>query len=82
MPRLPATKVRQSFSDALNRVAYRGERITLHRRGKDVAALVPIEDLRAIEALEDKVDRAAVKKARRERGAIPYEQVRREAGLK
>ncbi len=82
MPRIPATKVRQAFSEALNRVAYRGERITLHRRGKDVAALVPMEDLKAIEAMEDKIDLAAAKKAKREKGQIPYERIRREAGLK
>lgn len=81
MPRIPATKVRQAFSEALDRVAHRGERITLQRRGKDVAALVPIEDLRAIEAIEDKIDREATRKARKEK-SIPYERVRKELGLK
>ena len=56
MGRAAASKVRQDFSDTLNRVAYRRERVILHRRGKDVAAVVPIEDLRLLEALEDRMD--------------------------
>ncbi len=56
MTKLAASKVRDEFSATLNRVAYRGERIVLRRRGKDVAAIVPLEDLALIEKLEDEID--------------------------
>jgi prevent-host-death family protein len=78
---MTATVVRDTFGDTLNRVAYRGERIVLERHGKAVAALVSIDDLSRLEALEDRDDVRAVRKARREGGRVPYEEVRRKAGL-
>ena len=87
MTKLAASKVRDEFSDTLNRVAYRGERIVLRRRGKDLAAIVPLADLALIEKLEDAIDVREAKKALAEmkrKGAkpIPYDKVRRELGLK
>lgn len=86
---MPATKltvgqVRDQFADALNQVAYRGDRIIIERRGKDIAAVVPIEDLELLELLEDRLDlekaRTALKEAESE-GTIPWEQVKAELGL-
>jgi prevent-host-death family protein len=73
--------VRDNLGDTLNRVAYRGERIVLERHGKAVAALVSVEDLSLLELLENRADIQAVRRARRERGTVPYEEVRRKAGL-
>lgn len=42
---LPASKAREGFSDTINRVAFGKERVVLRRRGKEVAAVVPIDDL-------------------------------------
>ena len=56
MTRLASGKVRQEFSETINRVAYGRERIVLHRRGKSLAALIPVEDLALLEALEDRLD--------------------------
>jgi prevent-host-death family protein len=44
MMRLNVVELRQSLADILNRAEYRGERIVIHRRGKDAAAIIPIED--------------------------------------
>lgn len=87
MTKLAASQARDAFSDTLNRVAYRGERIVLRRRGKDLAAIVPIEDLRLIQRTEDEIDQREAKKAlsdmkRRGLKPIPYEQVRKRLGLK
>ena len=81
MTRLAASKIREQFADTLNRVAYGKERIVLRRRGKDLAAVVPIEDLAFLEELEDKLDIEAAKKALKEKGRIPYEKIRHELGL-
>ena len=70
MTRLPASQVREDFADTLNRVAFNGERILLHRHGKNVAALVPVADLEALEALEDRVDLTVARKALREKGTV------------
>ncbi len=87
MTKLAASQARDAFSDTLNRVAYRGERIVLRRRGKDLAAIVPIEDLKLIQRMEDEIDLREAKKAlsdmkRKGLRPIPYEQVRKRLGLK
>ncbi|MDJ0762989.1 MAG: type II toxin-antitoxin system prevent-host-death family antitoxin [Myxococcota bacterium] len=66
MVRLNASEVRQEFADVINRAAYRGERIVLHRRGRDVAAIISIEDLVLLERLEDEEDLKAAKAALKE----------------
>ena len=81
MTRLATSAVRDTFGDTLNRVAFKGERIVLERHGKAVAALVSIEDLELLEDLEDRADAEAVRLARLDPERIPYEEVRRKAGL-
>jgi PHD/YefM family antitoxin component YafN of YafNO toxin-antitoxin module len=56
MPR-PATQKRQEpFSHSLTRVVTKRERVVVHRRGKVVAALIPLEDLTLLKELEDRLD--------------------------
>jgi len=81
MIHLAASELRKDLADALNRVAYRGERILLQRRGKNVAALVSKEDLALLESLEDHSDVVAALKALDEPETIPWEKVREELGL-
>ena len=50
------SEARESFATTINRVTFGGERVVLTRHGKRVAAVVPIEDLELIEALEDARD--------------------------
>ncbi len=76
--------VRDSLADTLNRVSYSKERIVIRRHGKDLAALVPIEDLMFLEALEDRMDleeaRAALAEVK-EKGTIPWEKVKQDLGI-
>jgi prevent-host-death family protein len=46
MPRLNVSKAREGFPEIVNRASQEKERTILSRRGKDLAAVVPIEDLR------------------------------------
>ncbi len=87
MARLSTSKLREDLADALNRVSYRGERIVLNRRGKDVAVLVSMEDLALLEKLEDRLDYEAAEKALAEMKAkgekpIPWKKVKTDLGLK
>ena len=43
-------ELRHSLADVLNRAEYQGERIVIHRRGKDAAAIIPIKDLQLLDA--------------------------------
>jgi len=86
MTRLASGRVRQEFSETINRVAYGRERIMLHRRGKNLAALIPVEDLALLEALEDRLDVEdaerilAQAKSKREK-PIPWEKAKKKLRL-
>jgi prevent-host-death family protein len=81
MKTVDASDLRKEISEALNKVAYSGERIAIHRHGKPVAALVSVEDLAVLKALEDRLDVALAKKALKEKGAIPWSKVKKSLGL-
>jgi prevent-host-death family protein len=86
MRRLSVVELRRGLADTLNRAEYQGERVVIHRRDRDAAAIVPIEDLRLLERLiraeEDRLDAAAADAARAESNdRIPYGALRRELGI-
>jgi prevent-host-death family protein len=58
MLELSTVKVKEQLGELLNRVAYGGERVVLLRRGKPVAALVSVDDLHTLQALEAQAVRA------------------------
>jgi prevent-host-death family protein len=47
---------KEKFTDLLNHVAHTKERVVLLRRGKEIAAIVPLEDLSFLETTQDKLD--------------------------
>ena len=80
------SEIEEALEEIRNAGLYKGERIIIQRRGKDVAALIPVEDLRLLERLveeeEDRLDVEAARKALAESDErIPYEEVRKELGL-
>lgn len=78
MIEMSVTEVRKNLCGAIHRVLRDGDRIVLTRRGKPLAAMVPVEDLEALVAMEDKSDLAAARKAKREKGkAIPWEKAKK-----
>ena len=79
---IKATTARDAFGETLNRAAYGKERVVIARHGKDIAAMISIEDLRLLEELEDRFDIEAAREALAESGErIPYEVVRKDLGL-
>ncbi|MEO5657786.1 MAG: type II toxin-antitoxin system Phd/YefM family antitoxin [Nitrospiria bacterium] len=81
MTKLSTVKARDQFSDVINRAAFGKERVVLTRRGKDLVAVVPMEDIELLQALEDRLDLDAVRKALKERGTIPWSKVKADLGL-
>ena len=78
--RLSASEARKDFAHVVNQVAYGNTRIVIGRRGKELAAVVPIADLRMLERLEDRQDGAdalSVESDASDR-LVPWEQVKRE----
>lgn len=74
---------KEKFTDLLNHVSHSKERVILVRRGKEVAALIPLEDLQFLEATQNKNDLHeaidALKEAKN--GSVPLEKLKEEIGI-
>jgi antitoxin Phd len=82
MIHLSISDLRKDTADALNKVAYGGDRIALQRRGKDVAVIVSVEDYELLRAIEDKADLETIRKIKEEPGEdVPWEDLKKELGL-
>jgi len=84
MSRLAASEAREHFADVLNRVAYGGDRVVVERRGKEMAAIVSLDDLKVLEAIEDRLDiddaLAAIEEAE-QKGTTSWSSLKAELGL-
>lgn len=77
MTRLTVSAVREALSDTLNRVAFGGERIVIHRHDKDVAVLIGAEDYARLRELENAAYLAAARRAVVESsGEVSWEEVK------
>ena len=84
MTQLPTSKARDHLAEILNKVAFGAERIILSRRGKALAAVIPIADLKLLEKLEDRIDLEDARKALKEvekEGSVSWDQIKSELGL-
>ncbi len=81
MTKLSITSLRTGISDIACKVMYNGERFFIERSGKPACALVSIEDLQLLEALEDKIDIEAAKEALRRNDFVDWEKAKKELGL-
>lgn len=63
MSELPISEAREHLGEIVAKAERAQERTVLTRHGKAVAAVVPIDDLRALEAAEDEADLAEAREA-------------------
>lgn len=56
MKTLSVSDLREQISDVTNRVMFGGERVCIKRNGKPAVAIISLEDLQLLEAIEDKLD--------------------------
>ena len=81
MTTITITKARGELAELFNKVAYGKERLWISKHGKKIA-LVPVEDVEAIEAIENAIDLDLDRKAMSEPGrSIPLEELKRKLGL-
>ncbi len=83
MTSLSTAEARGRFADVINRAAYGKERVVLTRRGQELVAVIPIEDLQFLQEMEDRLDIEAAMAALaevEEKGTIPWEQIEAEIG--
>ena len=87
MADMAVSATQDEFATILNRVVDGKERIVLHRDGKPVAVVIPVEDLKLLERLieeeEDRIDLARAERVLSDPNQewIPWEQVKAEEGL-
>lgn len=78
------SEARETFAELVNRAAYGNERVLVTRRGRAVAAIVPIEDVELLDRIEDELDLEAARDALADPEnavPIPWEKVKAELGL-
>ena len=84
MIRKKTSEARKDFADTINLVAYQKERVVLHRRGKDVAAIVSVDDLTLLQEIENRMDiedaRTALAEAK-EKGTVSWENLKSSLGI-
>ena len=75
---------RSHLTDIANDVAFRGSRVVVTRKGKKLIAIVSIEDLAMLEAIEDRIDLDDAKKALADaskNGTISWESIKQKLDL-
>lgn len=78
------SEARTHLAEIANEVAYAGRRTVITRRGEKLIAIVSIEDLEMIEAIEAKIDIEDARKALidiEENGTVPWEEIKNKLNL-
>jgi len=85
MSTMTAVKVRDNFSEVVARAAYGKERIYITKNGKNLAALIPVEDMTLLEELEDRLDAAEADRIldkTKPTDLVPFEEYLRKRGTR
>jgi prevent-host-death family protein len=84
MGAISTVQARNRLAEIINRVAYAKERVILTRRGEELVAVVPVEDVRLLEDLEDRLDLEDARAALAETeatGTTAWEKIKADLGL-
>ena len=81
MTTVSMTEVRHVFTELADQVRINGERICISKNNKPALALVPLEDVRLLEMLEDMIDLKEALEALEEPGGIDHEAFKKKLGL-
>ncbi len=74
---------KEQFSDLINRVSHNKECIIFTRRGKEIAAMIPMEDWQLLQTLQDKSDLQQAVEALQEaraQGTVTLDALKEEIG--
>jgi PHD/YefM family antitoxin component YafN of YafNO toxin-antitoxin module len=79
------TCAREDIQSAVDRAAGNKERIKVVCEGREIAAVIPLEDLELLEELEDRLDLLealdSIAEAKREGGIIPWQEFKKQLDL-
>jgi len=78
MERIDVIQLRRNFVEVVDRVRYRRERVVVQRNGRDLVAIVPVEDAVALTSASTdarpraaRIDRAAIRRIIARTAALP-----------
>ena len=88
MTTISAREARASFSDLINRAAYAKERVMITRKGRKMAAIIPVELYTLLESVLEEFEykndmekaRAALAEVETE-GTVPWDKIKSELEL-
>ena len=84
MSDISTAEARRNLAELVNRVAYGKERVILTRHGKQLCAVIPIEDLSLLDRIRAAAEDLDVSDALVERDGgetVPWTALRRELGI-
>lgn len=84
MKHVTTAEARRNLAEVLNQAAYGGERFVVTRHGKELVAIVPLEEATLLDRLRGFLAKRDYEAALREvadAGAVPWEEVRRDLDL-
>lgn len=84
MKHVTTAEARKNMAELLNRAAYGGERFVVTRHGKELVAIVPLEDATLLDRLRgflEKRDYEAALREVAEAGTVSWDEVRRDLDL-
>lgn len=78
---ISVTKVRENLAEIMGEVRFAHRRIKLSSNGKNIGAIIPLEDLELLESIEDKIDIELADKAEKDGPYYTLDQILEENGL-
>lgn len=84
MQPITAAEARRNMSELVNRAAYGGERFVVTRHGKELVAIVPLQDATLLDRLRGLLEAReydAALRAIQEDGTLAWDDVRRDLDL-
>lgn len=84
MQPITAAEARRNMAELVNRAAYGGERFVVTRHGKELVAIVPLQDATLLDRLRGLLEAREYEAALREiqeEGTVTWDEVRRDLDL-
>ena len=81
MTKVSMTDARHDFTAIANMVMFKGERVFIEKNNKPAFAVVPVEDVELLEAIEDKLDVLEALESLKDEGSVSLEELRKKLGV-
>jgi prevent-host-death family protein len=81
MTKVNMSNIRQELTNITNEVMFHNQRVIINKNNKPAFAIVPIADIQALEALEDKIDLEQALSSLKSDGSISLKDFKKKLGI-